>query len=65
MRFVTWKELKDLGLVPYSRQYIGRLERRGLFPLRRRVRRRVVWIYDEILEWQDTWLLQSTVPLPE
>jgi predicted DNA-binding transcriptional regulator AlpA len=60
MRFVTWKEIKELGLVPYSRQYIGRLERAGKFPLRRRARRRVVWVYEEILEWQETWLPQQT-----
>jgi predicted DNA-binding transcriptional regulator AlpA len=60
MRFVTWKEIKELGLVPYSRQYIGRLEKVGKFPLRRRARRRVVWVYEEILEWQETWLCLAT-----
>jgi predicted DNA-binding transcriptional regulator AlpA len=59
MRFVTWKEIKALGLVPYSRQYIGRLERDGKFPLRRRLRRRVVWVYDEIIAWQETWFRET------
>ena len=65
MRFVTWAEIKELGLCPYRRQYVGRLERQNRFPLRRRVRRRVVWIYDEILEWQETWLPQNDPAVPE
>lgn len=64
MRFVTWAEIKELGLCPYS-QYVGRLERQNRFPLRRRVRRRVVWIYDEILEWQETWLPQDDLAVSE
>lgn len=59
MRFVTWQEIKELGLCPYSRQYVGRLEHAGHFPLRRRVRRRVVWIYEEVLEWQETWICRA------
>ena len=50
-RVVTWKEIKELGLVPYTRQYVGRLERQGRFPQRRKHGNRVVWYLDEIVDW--------------
>ena len=49
-RIVTKKELRLL--VPYSPQYILRLEKRGLFPRRIQIGpRRVGWWLSEILEW--------------
>ena len=53
MRFLSWKQLKDL--VPYTRQHIGRLETQGRFPKRVRLgngpRGRVAWIEEEVLDW--------------
>ena len=51
MRLVTWKEIKQLGLVPYTRQHFERLGRAGHAPLRRKYRNRAVWVYEEILDW--------------
>lgn len=57
-KFLTWKQLQELGH-PYSRQYTGRLERAGDFPLRRRLRRRVIWVAEEYEAWQKRWLQQE------
>ncbi len=59
MRLVTWKEIKELGLVPYTRQHFERLGRAGHAPLRRKYRNRAVWVYEEILHW-----LQGFQPVP-
>ena len=48
---VTWKEIKALRLVPYTRQYVGRLERQRRFPQRMKHGNRVVWYLDEIVDW--------------
>lgn len=58
-RLVTWKELKQLGLVPYSRQHFERLGRAGHAPLRRRYRNRTVWSLGEVTDW-----LTSFQPVP-
>lgn len=51
-RIVTFKELKSEFGIPWCRQHIWRLEKAGLFPLRKRLgNRRVVWIVIEIVEW--------------
>ena len=60
MRLVTWKEIKQLGLVPYTRQHFERLGRAGHAPLRRKYRNRAVWNYDEVVRWQEASL--RTVP---
>ena len=48
---VDKKGLRELG-IPYSFTHIQRLERAGLFPLRKQLGAcRVAWDYAEILEW--------------
>ena len=56
MRYLTWKEIVALGLCPYSRQHFCRLGRLGRAPLRRKRGNRVVWVYDEVVQWQATFL---------
>ena len=56
MRLVTWKEIEELGLVTYTRQHFERLGRAGHAPVRRKYRNRAVWVYEEILTWQDGFL---------
>lgn len=51
MKLVTWKELKALGLVPYTRQHFERLGRKGHAPLRRKWRNRAVWVLSEVEDW--------------
>ncbi len=51
MKLVTWKELKQLGLCPYTRQHFERLGRAGHAPLRRKFRNRAVWDLHEIEHW--------------
>jgi prophage regulatory protein len=52
-RILTFKEL--MLLVPYTRQHILRLEKKGKFPKRVRIGpRRVGWWLSEILEWLQT-----------
>ena len=55
-RMMTWKELKQLGLVPYTRQHFERLGRAGQAPLRRRFRNRAVWMLSEIRAWREQFL---------
>jgi len=52
MRFVTWKEIVQLKLVPYSRQHFERLVRRGLAPQKRKRGNRTVWVFEELVDWQ-------------
>jgi prophage regulatory protein len=49
-RFLSWPQLKPL--ITYSRQHVGRLEAKGLFPARRRLSaNRVAWVESEVEEW--------------
>ena len=59
MRLVTWKDIEELQLVPYTRQHFERLGRAGHAPVRRKYRNRAVWVYEEILEW-----LKRFLPVP-
>lgn len=68
MRMLTWKQLKELGLVVYSRQHWDRKEKAGEVPKRRviawrvvrgtkqRIPSRVAWVEEEIVAWQRSWL---------
>lgn len=56
MKLVTWKELKGLGLVPYTRQHFERLGRAGHAPLRRKWRNRAVWVLSEVEDWVKKFL---------
>ena len=50
LRVITKKELSML--VPFSMQYIGTLERKGLFPKRIQIgENRVGWYLVEVEEW--------------
>ena len=50
MRLITWKELSQI--VPFTRQHISRLEKRKLFPQRRKpTGHTVFWVYDEVMAW--------------
>jgi len=55
MHFVTWKEIKELRLVPYTRQHWDRLVARKLAPQKRKRGNRVVWVLEEVLAWQATY----------
>lgn len=49
MRFVTWKQMKELGLCPWSRAHVARLEAVGEYPRRVTLgQQRVVWVREEI-----------------
>lgn len=49
---VSKKELRDVLGIPYSLTHISRLEKAGLFPLRKQLGLcRVAWRYDELVEW--------------
>ncbi len=51
-RIIKRKEL--LQLVPYTIQHVGRLERAGKFPKRKKIgARRVGWWLHEVLAWLD------------
>lgn len=56
----TWKDLKALGLVPYTRQHFERLGRRGLAPVRRKFRNRAVWLLEEVTAWHRNFLPVQT-----
>jgi predicted DNA-binding transcriptional regulator AlpA len=73
-RFLVWPQLQTL--VPYSRQHIGRLEAKGLFPKGRWLsQNRVAWLESEILEWcasracggppKGNQLRRNAIPAPE
>ncbi len=48
-RLLTYKDLKGIYGIPWCRQHIWRLEKAGVFPLRRRFgNRRVVWRQSDI-----------------
>jgi prophage regulatory protein len=50
-RVLVFKQLQPEKGIPYTRQHLGRLERRGLFPKRIRVGpNRVGWLEDELDE---------------
>jgi len=49
MRFVTWKQMKEEGLCPWSRAHVQRLEAAGQYPKRVTLgQQRVVWVREEI-----------------
>jgi prophage regulatory protein len=50
MRLLDWQQLSPK--VPYTRQHIGRLEKKGDFPRRVQVGPgRVAWLEDEVDAW--------------
>ena len=50
---IDWKKLKTI--VPYCRQHMPRLERKGLFPTRVRLSPgRVGWYADEVATWVES-----------
>lgn len=58
-RLVSYSDLRALG-INFTRAWISRLEKRGLFPKRIRIgcgeRGRIAWLADEI----DAWLEDRT-----
>lgn len=65
MRFVDLKGLKREYGIPFSRVHIGRLERAGLFPKRRKIGvHRVVWVVEEIEEYCRRVAQLETTALP-
>jgi prophage regulatory protein len=53
-RFLRYDELKSSGHAPFTRQHLGRLEKRGLFPKRVRLGpNTVAWREDELLDWAE------------
>jgi prophage regulatory protein len=47
---ITWRELRDL--VPYTRQHVLRLEKKGKFPRRVHVGdARIAWVRNEVERW--------------
>jgi prophage regulatory protein len=49
-RLLSWPQLKER--IPFTRQYLLRLEQAGLFPRRRRVgQNRIAWLESEIDDW--------------
>jgi predicted DNA-binding transcriptional regulator AlpA len=64
MKLVTWKELKELGLVPYTRQHFERLGRAGTAPVRRKFRNRAVWVLSEVQAWQERFQLVQADTVP-
>jgi prophage regulatory protein len=52
-RLLGWSQLQPL--IPFTRQHIGRLEAKGLFPKRRRLSaNRVAWLESEVQAWLDS-----------
>ena len=51
MQLVTYKELRLLFNIPFSRQHILRLQAAGKFPLHRKIGNQNFWTADEIREW--------------
>ena len=48
-RLLSYPELRTRKGIPYTRQHLSRLEKKGLFPRRVRIGdNRVAWIEDEI-----------------
>jgi prophage regulatory protein len=53
-RLLTWKQLKEIFGIPFSREHTRRLEKAGAFPRRVRLSpQKIVWYEDEILAWLD------------
>ena len=48
---VTFKELRKLFGIPFTRQHILRLQAVGRFPLRRKVGNLNFWTREEVEEW--------------
>lgn len=52
MQFVTFRQLKEMKLCPWSRAHLQRLEDAGEYPKRVRLgQQRVVWVLAEVLEY--------------
>ena len=51
MRLVTYKELYLLYGIRFTRQHVLRLQKAGLFPLRRKVGNLNHWLAEEIEAW--------------
>ena len=53
-RFLRYDELKQNGLVPFTRQHLGRLEKANLFPKRVQLgANTVAWREDEVARWAE------------
>lgn len=67
MQIVDWKTLKTM--VPYSRQYIARLEEVRTFPQRVRLgngpRSRCGWVLTEVEAWIESRMNARTPPTGE
>jgi hypothetical protein len=48
---VTFKELRRIFGIPFTRQHVLRLEKLGRFPLRRKVGNVNFWTREEIEAW--------------
>lgn len=65
-RLVTYRDLKEQFGIPYTPQHILRLQKQGLFPLRRKLGNFNFWLWEDI----DAWLKRLPIvhldpPSPE
>jgi predicted DNA-binding transcriptional regulator AlpA len=66
-RFITYPELPDHGVPPYSRKHLLDLQRQGKFPLARQLSaNRIGWAEDEIAAWvKNRPVARSLAPQPQ
>jgi prophage regulatory protein len=51
-RLLTWRQLKEVFGIPYSREHVRRLEKAGKFPPRLCLSpQKVAWLKGDILAW--------------
>lgn len=63
-RIITKKELRLI--VPYTPQYILRLEKQGKFPKRIRIgARRVGWLLSDVESWLRSRMTETAEPTPQ
>jgi predicted DNA-binding transcriptional regulator AlpA len=51
VRLLTFAELREIHGVPYTRQHLSILEKRGEFPRRINFAGKVRWLQHEVEEW--------------
>jgi prophage regulatory protein len=56
-KLVTYRDLKEQFGIPYTPQHILRLQKQGLFPLRRKLGNFNFWLWEDI----DAWLRRLPV----
>jgi prophage regulatory protein len=62
---VTFKQLRLVYGIPFSPQHVGRLQRAGKFPLRRKIGKLNFWLADEIEAWIAALPIQRPRPSEE